>query len=196
MDYLSYFKKLLEITIQEEASDLDISVNHPPNIRITGQLVPLTREKQVSEKDSEEMAFAIMSENQRKRLLEEREIDFSYSLEGRGRFRVNAFFQRGSISLALRFIPSKIRTIEELNLLRKFHQFSDIVSNAAENYSPNLIATYLYELASEFNLFYQKCPILTADNETKKFRLLITQATANTIKKGLELLGIKTVEKM
>ena len=87
-------------------------------------------------------------------------------------------------------------TIEELNLLRKFHQFSDIVLNAAENYSPNLIATYLYELASEFNLFYQKCPILTADNETKKFRLLITQATANTIKKGLELLGIKTVEKM
>ena len=124
MDYLSYFKKLLEITIQEEASDLDISVNHPPNIRITGQLVPLTREKQVSEKDSEEMAFAIMSENQRKRFLEEREIDFSYSLEDRGRFRVNAFFQRGCVSLALRFIPSKIRTIEELNLPSVLHDFT------------------------------------------------------------------------
>lgn len=85
---------------------------------------------------------------------------------------------------------------DELYLLRKLYQFPEIVLKSAENFSPNLIATYLYELASQFNLFYQKNPILKADNDLKSLRLLITKATANTIKKGLELLGIKTVKRM
>jgi twitching motility protein PilT len=59
------------------------------------------------------MAFSIMSALQKKSFLENKEIDFSYQHEEKGRFRVNIFFQRGTISLALRFIPSKIRTIEE-----------------------------------------------------------------------------------
>ena len=81
-------------------------------------------------------------------------------------------------------------------MLRKLYQFPEIVLKAAESYSPNFIATYLYELASQYNLFYQKNPILKADPETKELRLMLTKATANVIKKGLELLGIKTVEKM
>jgi twitching motility protein PilT len=64
-----------------------------------------------------------MSEAQKKKFLEEKEFDFSYDFEGKGRFRVNVFFQRGSISLALRFVPSKIRTIEELNLPPVLHDF-------------------------------------------------------------------------
>ncbi len=124
MDYLSYLKKLLDVVVKEDASDLDISVNHVPNIRITGQLVPLGHEKEISAKDSEGMAFSIMSELQRKNFLENREIDFSYDFEQKGRFRVNIFFQRGSISMALRFIPSKIRTIEELNLPPVLHDFT------------------------------------------------------------------------
>jgi twitching motility protein PilT len=123
MDYLIYLKKLLDIAVQEEASDIDISVGHAPNIRITGQLVPLSREKIVDAKDSEGIAFSIMSELQKKKFLEEKEIDFSYQHEDKGRFRVNVFFQRGSISLALRFIPSKIRTIEELSLPPILHDF-------------------------------------------------------------------------
>jgi twitching motility protein PilT len=124
MDYLSYFKKLLDITVREEASDLDISVGHVPNIRITGQLVPLGQEKEISDKDAEGLAFSIMSEPLQKRLLAEREIDFSYEFEDRGRFRANVFFQRGKISLALRFIPTKIRTIEELSLPPVLHDFT------------------------------------------------------------------------
>jgi len=123
MDYLTYFKKLLDTVVKEEASDLDISVGHAPNIRITGQLVPLSQEKIISAKDSEGLAFSILSEVQRKKFLEQKEIDFSYQHENLGRFRVNIFFQRGSISLALRFIPSKIRTIEELNLPPVLHDF-------------------------------------------------------------------------
>jgi len=123
MDYLIYLKKLLDIAVQEEASDIDISVGHAPNIRITGQLVPLSREKIVDAKDAEGIAFSIMSELQKKKFLEEKEIDFSYQHEDKGRFRVNIFFQRGTISLALRFIPSKIRTIEELMLPPILHDF-------------------------------------------------------------------------
>ena len=125
MEYLQYLKKLLDIAVKEEASDLDISVGHAPNIRITGQLVPLSQEKVILPKDSEGLAFSIMSEAQRKKFLEEKEIDFSYQHEDKGRFRINIFFQRGSISLALRFIPSKIRTIEELNLPPILHDFID-----------------------------------------------------------------------
>jgi twitching motility protein PilT len=125
MDYLTYLKKLLDVVVKEEASDLDISVGHAPNIRITGQLVPLSQEKAILPKDSEGLAFAMLSELQRKKFLEEKEIDFSYQYEERGRFRVNIFFQRGSISLALRFIPAKIRTIEELNLPSVLHDFTN-----------------------------------------------------------------------
>ncbi|MFA6190370.1 MAG: type IV pilus twitching motility protein PilT [Candidatus Staskawiczbacteria bacterium] len=123
MDYLTYIKKLLDTAVEEEASDIDISVGHAPNIRITGQLVPLSQEKIVDAKDSEGMAFAIMSETQKQKLLTEKEVDFSYQHDDKGRFRVNIFYQRGTISLALRFIPSKIRTIEELSLPPILHDF-------------------------------------------------------------------------
>ncbi|TSC95040.1 MAG: twitching motility protein [Parcubacteria group bacterium Licking1014_1] len=123
MDYLQNLKRLLDIVIREEASDLDIAVNYAPHIRITGQLIPLREEKKILSKDSEEFAFSIMSENQRKKFLEEKEIDFSYDFDGKARFRVNVFFQRSNISIAMRFIPSKIRTIEELNLPSVLHDF-------------------------------------------------------------------------
>jgi len=123
MDYLTYLKKLLDVVVQEEASDLDISVGHVPNIRITSQLTPLSQEKIILSKDSEGLAFSLLSAVQREKFLAEKEIDFSYQYEDKGRFRINIFFQRGSISLALRFIPSKIRTIEELNLPPILHDF-------------------------------------------------------------------------
>ncbi len=124
MDYLSYLKKLLDIVVIQQASDLDISVGHCPNIRITGQLVPLTQEKIVTPQDSEGIAFSIMNDVQRKKFLQDKEMDFSYQHADKGRFRVNIFFQRGTISLALRFIPSKIRTIEELTLPPILHDLT------------------------------------------------------------------------
>ena len=124
MDYLNYLKKLLNVVVSEEASDLDISVGHVPNIRITGQLVPLSQEKVIAPEDSEGIAFSLMTPAQRKDFLEQKEADFSYQHEDKGRFRINVFFQRGSISLALRFIPSKIRTIEELSLPPILHDFT------------------------------------------------------------------------
>lgn len=152
MEHLNYLKKLLDITVREEASDLDVSVGHTPNIRITGQLVPLGQEKIISAKDSEGLAFSIMSEAQRKKFLEDKEIDFSYEHEGKGRFRVNVFFQRGTVSMALRFIPSKIRTIEELNLPPVLHDFTSrpqgliLVTGASSQGKSTTLAAMLDEI--------------------------------------------------
>ncbi|HEB13699.1 MAG TPA: PilT/PilU family type 4a pilus ATPase [candidate division CPR3 bacterium] len=117
-------QSLLELTIREKASDLHLSVGHPPVFRIAGRLVPLVKEKKLEAEDVKKLAFSIMSEEQIQRLESEREIDFSYNMEDKGRFRVNIFFQRGTISCALRLIPNKIKTIEDLNLPRVLHQFT------------------------------------------------------------------------
>jgi twitching motility protein PilT len=117
-------KDLLEITLKEQASDLHLSVEHPPVLRIAGSLIPLVKEKKLSPEDAQNFAFALMNENQKERFLQEKEIDFSYNLEGKARFRVNIFFQKGYISSALRLIPTEIKTIEELNLPPILHEFT------------------------------------------------------------------------
>ncbi|MEK7665008.1 MAG: type IV pilus twitching motility protein PilT [Patescibacteria group bacterium] len=152
MDYLQNLKNFLDTVIKEGASDLDIAVNYAPHIRITGQLIPLSQEKKVSPKDSEGLAFSIMSEEQKKKFLEEKEIDFSYNLEGKGRFRVNVFFQRGMVSMAMRFIPLKIRTIEELNLPPVLHDFTNrpqglvLVTGASSQGKSTTLAALLDEI--------------------------------------------------
>ncbi|MBI2050088.1 MAG: PilT/PilU family type 4a pilus ATPase [Candidatus Staskawiczbacteria bacterium] len=124
MDYLQKFKKLLNIVVKEEASDLLIAVGHHPTIRITGQLVPLADEQKISADDAEGFAFSLIKEEKKQKLLSEKEIDFSYDFDGKSRFRVNIFFQKDGISIALRLIPPKIRTIEELNMPPVLHEFT------------------------------------------------------------------------
>ncbi len=124
MDYSSQLKKLLSVVIQEGASDLHISVPHPPTLRITGRLIPLMKEKKILARDSEGLAFVLMTDLQREKFLKEKEIDFSYDFEQESRFRINIFFQKGNIGISLRLIPSKIKTIEELNLPPILHEFT------------------------------------------------------------------------
>ncbi len=85
---------------------------------------------------------------------------------------------------------------DELNVLRVINQFPEIVEQSAQQLAPNLIANYLYDLAQKYNYFYQKNKILESEEKTKQFRLMLTQATGKVIKEGLDLLGIKTVERM
>lgn len=124
MDYLQSLKKILDTTVKEDASDLLISVKHPPVIRIVGQLVPLINEKIITPEISKGFAFALMTEAKKQKFLEDKEVDFSYEFENKARFRVNIFFQRESISLALRLISPKIRTVEELLLPPVLHEFT------------------------------------------------------------------------
>lgn len=87
-------------------------------------------------------------------------------------------------------------TPEERNLMRHLGQFADIVYDATRNHAPNLLTTYLYEVAQQYNYFYQKHPILKAEPSVKQFRLLLTSAVSQTVARGLALLGIPTVEEM
>ena len=86
--------------------------------------------------------------------------------------------------------------VEEIILLRMIANFQEVVLQAAKEYAPNIISTYLFHLAQQYNLVYQKYPILKADSEIKNFRLLLTKSVAQIIKNGLALLGIETVEKI
>ena len=75
--------------------------------------------------------------------------------------------------------------------------FKEVISRAAETLSPALVANYIYEVVKSYNSFYQNNPILNQEDENaKNFRLELSELTGKTIKKGLELLGIATVNRM
>ena len=123
-NYAKKLEELLETTIRQQASDIHFSVGRFPTLRISGRLVPLLKKKKLSAKDTKGLAQNMMSAQELEKLLEKKEIDFSYHFKDRARFRVNVFFQRKNVSCALRLIPSKIPTIEELNLPETLHEFT------------------------------------------------------------------------
>jgi arginyl-tRNA synthetase len=86
--------------------------------------------------------------------------------------------------------------LREKNILRKIYKFQQIVQMSASSYMPNYIANYLYELANEFNSFYQTVPILKSDGDEKDFRIMVVDASSWVIKNALGLLGIETLDKM
>jgi twitching motility protein PilT len=106
---------LLIKCVQTKASDLHITVGIPPMLRIYGELTPVGEEK-LDSKDTLRFVKDVTSEEQFKKFEETGELDFSYSLENTGRFRVNAYHQRGSCALALRSVGLKIPTLEDLNM--------------------------------------------------------------------------------
>jgi len=122
-NYQTQLKEFLNLAIKEKASDLHFSVGHPPILRIDRKLIPLIKKKKLTKADTQGLALALLNPEQKQKFFSQREIDFSYQFENRARFRVNVFFQRGAISVALRQIPAKIPTIEELNLPPILHSF-------------------------------------------------------------------------
>jgi len=85
---------------------------------------------------------------------------------------------------------------EELNLARNLIKFYDIVEKACKEFKPNLLGGYIYGLATLFNKFYDKCPVLNAEEETKKRRLMLITLVKFVLRNGLDLLGIKVIERM
>ncbi len=115
--------KLLEKTISMNASDLHLVMGVPPVIRIEGTLTPVEGGP-LTDEAIQELVFGLLTNEQKDLFQVNKEIDFSYDHQGKGRFRVNAYHQKGFVSAALRLIPSNIRTIEELNLPKIYHDFS------------------------------------------------------------------------
>ncbi len=102
-------------------------------------------------------------------------------------------------SLDMNLYIAAITSLEdkEKNLLKKLYEFPEIVKQAGDNYSPAMIANYVYELVKDYNQFYHDIPILKTENKSlKAFRLQMSQFTARTIKNGMQLLGIDVPEKM
>src|SRR6186997_3452618 len=101
---------------EHKGSDLLLIAGAPPTVRIDGELRPIGGEEPLSAERVQELILEMLGADLGERLLEEREIDFSFGWEWQARFRGNAFHQRGSLGLALRLIPRAIPTFEELGL--------------------------------------------------------------------------------
>lgn len=120
----SQLEDLLSIVVKENASDLHLAVGRHPTIRIDGSLIPLLKEEILTPDTARDLIFSLLTDAQREEFLREKELDLSYSFRDRARFRVNVFHQRGFMGAALRLIPAKIRTFEELNLPPALAEFT------------------------------------------------------------------------
>jgi twitching motility protein PilT len=109
-------RDLLTEAVKKRASDLHITANYHPVLRVDGELVPQTNLSLVTLDDLEHMLASITNEEQQKKFENELELDFAYNLEGKGRFRANACLQRGNISLCFRLLQVKVPDMEELGL--------------------------------------------------------------------------------
>lgn len=116
---------LLDEVVKKKASDLHLQVGLPPMLRIDGALSGVTGADILNEETIEALVFAILDEDQKQILLKDKEFDFSFAYGDLGRFRVNAFHERGNIAAALRLIPNEILTAEQLGLPAIVNKFAD-----------------------------------------------------------------------
>ena len=119
-----HMKTLLEEMIHRGASDLHITVQSPPLLRIDGELQRMNLPI-VTGDIAKRLAYSIMTDRQKKEFEENWELDLSFGITGLSRFRVNVFLQRGNVAIAIRAIPTKIKCINDLNLPPIVATFSD-----------------------------------------------------------------------
>jgi len=108
--------ELLEVVLERGASDLHLTAGTPPTIRLHGDLIRLDDYADLTARDLQGMIYAILPQKMRERLEQELELDMSYSLPGKARFRVNVYFQRDSLGAAFRLIPYEIKNLDDLSL--------------------------------------------------------------------------------
>ncbi|HJR41011.1 MAG TPA: type IV pilus twitching motility protein PilT [Gemmatimonadaceae bacterium] len=118
-------RALLEEMIERDASDLHVTAGDRPKLRIDGDIVDSNVEHVMSPKDTMQLAYSILTENQKKRFETEDELDFSFGIQSLARFRGNCFKQRGCVTLVVRQIPFNVRTFEELGLPNAVAKMAD-----------------------------------------------------------------------
>src|SRR5690349_14631887 len=109
-------QKILELCVRYAASDVHIIVGVPPMLRLHGKLLTVPEMTMVTPAQAEALITPILNEQQRELVKVDRELDFSYGLPSGERFRANVYYEKGNLAAALRYIPAKIRTLEELHL--------------------------------------------------------------------------------
>jgi twitching motility protein PilT len=109
-------RALLEEMIQKDASDLHITAAERPKLRVDGDIVDSSVPDVLTPKDTLQLAYSVLTENQKKRFESEDELDFSFGIQNLARFRGNVFKQRGCVAMVIRMIPFNVRTFQELGL--------------------------------------------------------------------------------
>ncbi|MCH8087320.1 MAG: Flp pilus assembly complex ATPase component TadA [Chloroflexi bacterium] len=115
--------RLLSYVLESGASDLHLLVGKPPIVRIDSELVSIKDYSSYDQEDLEKLISALLDDSTKARLEEQRQVDFSYNLRNSARFRVNIYYQKGTMAAALRYISSKIQTLEELNMPAQIGNF-------------------------------------------------------------------------
>jgi twitching motility protein PilT len=118
-DFASVLGRMVEV----KASDVHLSPGFAPAMRIRGKITPLDEYPKLTPQDTREIVYSILNDSQRKVFENNLQLDFAYAIPGVARFRVNCFFQRGSISAAFRLIPTQIVSLEELGLPSVLKEF-------------------------------------------------------------------------
>jgi len=116
---------LLEEVVKRKASDLHLQVGLAPMLRVDGSLIPVAGSDPLTSESIETLIFAILDEDQKQILLKDKEFDFSFAFGDLGRFRVNAFHERGNLAAALRLVPNELMTISQLGLPAIVDKFSE-----------------------------------------------------------------------
>jgi twitching motility protein PilT len=109
-------RALLEEMIQKDASDLHITVAERPKLRVDGDIIDSSALEVLTSKDTLQLAYSVLTENQKKRFETDDELDFSFGIQNLARFRGNVFKQRGCVAMVIRMIPFNVRTFQELGL--------------------------------------------------------------------------------
>ncbi len=115
-NYKEDIDELIGRALSDGASDIHLSAGHYPVFRISGNMLPLMNLAVLTAEDTMGILSELVSAEFKQLFLVNKEIDFSYDLLGKGRFRGNAFFQKGAVGIALRSVPTHVKTIAELNL--------------------------------------------------------------------------------
>jgi twitching motility protein PilT len=115
-DMASTIQELLTVMVDRGASDLHLSCGSFPQIRLNGDLQPLEQFEVLMPPDTQRLIYSVLTEDQRTRVQEDGELDFSFGVEGLARFRCNVYRQRGAVCAAIRVIPYKVRSLRELGL--------------------------------------------------------------------------------
>lgn len=118
--------ELLECVLQRKGSDLHLTAGSPPVVRVHGELVPLREFPVLNGSQIREMVYAVLSQKQREKFENEHELDTSYSMPGRSRFRVNVFLQRDSVGCVMRVIPYEIVDFDSLGVPPTVRPFAEL----------------------------------------------------------------------
>jgi twitching motility protein PilT len=111
--------------VARRASDLHISVASPPVVRVRGEVERLEDYDPLTSEETQQLLYRILSSEQQKQLEIKRQLDFSHSVPGLARFRVNVYFQKESVGAAFRMIPDELKTLEELGIPATLHQLAE-----------------------------------------------------------------------